>query len=42
MKTFNEEDLITWANRDKAVIGERYYFGDSIEDIQNRKELSKL
>ena len=35
MKTFNEEDLITWANRDKAVIGKRYYFGDSIEDIRN-------
>ena len=35
MKTFNEEDLITWANRDKAVIGQRYYFGDSIEDIRN-------
>ena len=35
MKTFNEEDLITWANRDKAIIGHKYYFGDSIEDIRN-------
>lgn len=35
MKTFNEEDLITWSNRYKAVIGHKYYFGDSIEDIRN-------
>ena len=35
MKTFNKEDLITWANREKAVIGHKYYFGDSIEDIRN-------
>ena len=35
MKTFDEKDLITWANRDKAAIGKKYYFGDSIEDIRN-------
>lgn len=27
MKTFNDSDLITWANRDKAVIGNLYYCG---------------
>ena len=27
MKTFNEKDLITWSNRDKAVIGNLYYCG---------------
>lgn len=36
MKTFNEEDLITWANRDKAVIGKRYYFGNCLYDIKYR------
>lgn len=30
MKTFNEEDLITWANRDMAIIGNKYYFADSL------------
>ena len=38
MKTFNKEDLITWANREKAVIGNRYYFGDSIDSIKSRIE----
>ena len=36
MKTFNEEDLITWANRDKAVIGNEYYFGNCLYDIKYR------
>ena len=30
MKTFDEKDLITWSNRDKAVIGNEYYFADSL------------
>ena len=30
MKTFNEKDLITWANRNKAIIGNQYYFADSL------------
>ena len=30
MKTFNEKDLITWSNREKAVIGNEYYFADSL------------
>lgn len=34
MKTFDEKDLITWANRDKAVIGNEYYFSDSLNDLR--------
>lgn len=34
MKTFNEKDLITWSNRDKAGIGNEYYFGASIDDLK--------
>lgn len=30
MKTFDEKDLITWSNRDKAIIGNKYYFADSL------------
>lgn len=36
MKTFNEKDLITWANREKAVVGNEYYFGDTLDGIQQR------
>ena len=36
MKTFNKEDLITWANLDKAEIGKEYYFGDCLKTIQQR------
>lgn len=34
MKTFNEEDLITWSNRDQAIIGNEYYFGNKIDNLQ--------
>ena len=34
MKTFDEKDLITWANRDKAVIGNEYYFADSLDAME--------
>lgn len=34
MKTFDKKDLITWANRDKAVIGNWYYFGDTIDHLK--------
>ena len=34
MKTFNENDLITWSNRDKAEIGKRYYFADTLDALQ--------
>lgn len=38
MKTFDEKDLITWSNREKAVIGNEYYFGNTIDTIQGRIE----
>lgn len=34
MKIFNEKDLITWANREKAEVGKEYYFADSLEDLR--------
>lgn len=34
MKTFDEKDLITWANRDKAVIGNEYYFASSLDAME--------
>lgn len=34
MKSFNEKDLITWANREKAVIGNEYYFADCLESME--------
>lgn len=36
MKTFNESDLITWANRDKAIIGDEYYFSDTINILNDK------
>lgn len=36
MKTFDEKDLITWANREKAVIGNEYYFADSMKTMLYR------
>ena len=38
MKTFNEKDLITWSNHDKAIIGKLYYFGYWLESIQSKIE----
>ena len=35
MKTFNEKDLITWANREKAVIGNEYYFANRFSDLKD-------
>lgn len=35
MKTFNEKDLITWSNREKAVIGNEYYFDDTVFGLKN-------
>lgn len=35
MKTFNEKDLITWSNRDKAVLGNKYYFAHTLIGLQN-------
>ena len=45
MKTFNEEDLITWVNRDKAVIGNEYYFADDLDSMKGKikkEEVGKL
>ena len=35
MKTFDKRNLITWYNREKAVIGNEYYFGNCLYDIKN-------
>ena len=36
MKTFDEKDLITWANREKAVIGNKYYFSNTVRVLQSK------
>lgn len=30
MKIFDKEDLITWSNKEKAIVGNQYYFADTI------------
>lgn len=45
MKTFDEKDLITWSNREKAVIGNKYYFADSLDSMKGKikkEEVGKL
>lgn len=34
MRTFNEDSMIAWSNRNKAEIGKRYYFADNIVELQ--------
>ena len=34
MKTFTEDDLITWSNRDKAKMDKRYY-ANTIKALQS-------
>lgn len=34
MKTFDEKDLITWSNRNKAEIGRKYYFAHTLTGLQ--------
>ena len=34
MKSFNEKDLITWYNRENAVIGNEYYFADDLDSME--------
>lgn len=36
MRTFNKDSIITWSNRDKAEIGKRYYFADTLDALQKR------
>lgn len=38
MKTFTEGDLITWSNRDKAEIGKKYYYANTIKALQSAIE----
>lgn len=42
MKTFNKSDLITWANRDKAIIGNNYYFADSLDNMECKIEKGEI
>ena len=45
MKTFDEKDLITWSNREKAVIGNEYYFADYLDSMEckiKKEEVGKL
>jgi hypothetical protein len=36
MKTFDTNDLITWVNCDKAIVGNKYYFSNTLYGIQFR------
>lgn len=45
MKLFDEKDLITWSNREKAVIGNEYYFADYLDSMKckiKKEEVGKL
>ena len=41
MKTFDEKDLITWSNRDKAKVGKRYYYANTIKALQSAIEKNR-
>lgn len=36
MKTFDKKDLITWVNCDKAIVGNKYYFSNTVHGMQYR------
>ena len=36
MKVFNKRDLITWVNCDKAIVGNKYYFSNTLYGIHFR------
>lgn len=36
MKVFNKRDLITWVNCDKAIVGNKYYFSNTVHGMQFR------
>lgn len=36
MKTFDKKDLITWVNCDKAIVGNKYYFSNTVHGMQFR------
>lgn len=35
MKTFDEKAVITWSNRNQAKVGKKYYFANSISELQS-------
>ena len=39
MKTFNEKDLITWSNHDKAIIGEHVRTSGAVEYLRDLLEV---
>ncbi|MGN0902420.1 MAG: hypothetical protein ACI4M9_03970 [Succinivibrio sp.] len=41
MKVFNEKDLITWSNRDQAIVGYEYYFCDNKAQLNDRIRASE-
>ena len=41
MKTFDEKDLITWSNRDKAKVGKRYYYANTIKALKSAIEKNR-
>ena len=41
MKTFTESDLITWSNRDKAKVGKKYYYANTIKGLQSAIEKNR-
>lgn len=41
MKTFNENNLITWANRHDAKVGDKGYFGNSIQLLISNIQANK-
>ena len=41
MKTFTESDLITWSNRDKAEIGKKYYFANTVKALKSAIEKNR-
>ena len=36
MKVFNKRDLLTWVNCDKAIVGNKYYFSNTVHGMQFR------
>ena len=36
MKTFDKKDLITWVNCDKAIVGNKYYFSNTVHGMLYR------
>ena len=41
-KIFKKEDILTSLTADKAKIGDKGYFGDTLKDIEDSVECSKV